>query len=152
MLKKILLPTDGSETARRATDLAIDLAMREKAELHILTDIESVPKTANPGLMKDLIEKKRSDARELVQDIAAKAEEQGLKTQTSVPGMSTPSVAILEYCEDHDIDLIVMGTHGRSGLNRLLMGSTTERVLRSSSVPVLVVPKTENGKETAKES
>jgi nucleotide-binding universal stress UspA family protein len=64
-----------------------------------------------------------------------------------VTDLDSATDAIQSYCDDHDIDLVVMGTHGHSGLNRLFLGSTTERTLRSASIPVLAVPPSEGRPE-----
>jgi nucleotide-binding universal stress UspA family protein len=79
---------------------------------------------------------------------ADRARDAGVETVIKSVRRGTPHRTVLEYVDDNDIDLVVMGTHGRTGLNRLLLGSVTEKVIRLSPVPVLTVrPGSEDGDE-----
>jgi len=144
MYDHILVPTDGSDHAERATDHAALLAEAFDATVHLLTvvDIEAAagPFSAG-GIDDDYIEQRTTGEREaLAEQRAALAE--SIQVDTTVV-TDTPAEGILEYVRESDIDLVVMGTHGRSGLRRYLTGSVAERVLRLSSVPVLTVRATE---------
>ena len=78
------------------------------------------------------------DAEKAVDHVAAEADRAGVNATRAVePGV--PHEEILQYAREHDIDLIVMGTHGRTGLDHVLIGSVAERVVRTSSTPVLTV-------------
>lgn len=147
MIDDILLPTDGSETAMNASNLAIDLSKRYGARLHVLRNLDPISQIANPEAVKQIMNERSEEAKELMSKIAARAEEEGVNTTTFVSGGNNPSDEILSYCDEHGIDLVVMGTHGHSGLNRLFLGSTTERTLRSASIPVVAVPPAEEEKE-----
>lgn len=147
MYERILVPTDGSKVARTAVDQAIDIAEKYGAEVHALfvADVDAVAyglgteqvdriKQGNFQGMTDL----REDAQEATGYVTERAEAAGLSAHERHAG-GRPHDVIADYTADNDIDLIVMGSHGRSGIRRALLGSVTERTLRSTHVPVLVV-------------
>ena len=140
MYDRILVPTDGSECADRAVEHALDIAGQYDAELHVLSVVDSrdVSHSA-PAISPDQVEQTLRDrAESVVEEVADRAEAAGVDAVTAVePGI--PDDVVVEYAEDEDCDLIVMGTHGRTGLERYLLGSVTERTVRRSSVPVLTV-------------
>jgi nucleotide-binding universal stress UspA family protein len=137
---RILVPTDGSTETRRAVEHAIDLANEHDATVHVLyvlntASYASVSVDASWEGVSDMLREEGEAAVEAVADLA-RAE--GVAVETSLYSGS-PSREIVRYAEDEECDLIVMGTHGRGGIDRLLLGSVAERVVRSSSVPVLTV-------------
>ena len=147
MYEHILIPTDGSDVAELAVEHALDLAERYDAEVHALyvVDIDSV----NLGLgtekvdrLKqgrfDEMEELKSKANEATGVVAARGAERDVNVIEHVAG-GRPHTVIADYADDHGMDLIVMGSHGRAGVRRALLGSVTERTLRSTHVPVLVV-------------
>ena len=147
MYDKILIPTDGSDVANNAVAHAIDLAEKYDAEVHALfvadTDMvayslgtEQVDRIRQGkfGEMTELAE----DAQEATSFVRERAEAAGLRFVERHAG-GQPHDVIADYARNHDIDLIVMGSHGRSGVRRALLGSVTERTLRSTHVPVFVV-------------
>jgi len=140
MYDRILVPTDGSACAEHAVEHAIDLAEQYDAELHVLSVVDSrdVSHSA-PAISPQQIEQTLRDrAESVVEDAADRAGAAGIETVTAVePGI--PDDVIVDYAADNDCDLIVMGTHGRTGLERYLLGSVTERTVRRSAVPVLTV-------------
>ena len=141
--EKVLLTTDGSEHSRKALEHAVELADSCNATLHILYVVDIGVDTsfeAVEDLMSQLesstdLEKIGEDA---VENLAEKARKHGLNIVTGV-SRGKPHRKILEYSRENDIDIMVMSTHGRSGLDRMLLGSVTEKVLRKSEVPVLAV-------------
>ncbi|WP_339104462.1 universal stress protein [Haloterrigena salinisoli] len=147
MYDRILVPTDGSETAKAAVDHAVDLAEQYGADVHTLyvVDTDSMSLTLG-GEQLDRIEQGQYDEMEDVREradratgyVADRAAERGLETVEHVSA-GRPHSLIADYVDDNDIDLVVMGSHGRSGIRRALLGSVTERTLRSTHVPVLVV-------------
>lgn len=147
MYTRILVPTDGSDVAQGAVDHAIDLADTHGAEIHALyvLDTDAMSITLGPeqvdrisqgqfGQMTELRERAEA-ATGYVRD---RANERGIDVVEHHAG-GTPHEMIADFVEDEDVDLIVMGSHGRSGVRRALLGSVTERTLRSTVVPVLVV-------------
>jgi nucleotide-binding universal stress UspA family protein len=85
-----------------------------------------------------LLEILRDEGRQAVRDVEVAGTQAGLTVVTEIVE-GNPYKEILEYVAEHDIDMIIMGTHGRSGLDRVVMGSVAERVVRRSPVPVLTV-------------
>jgi len=135
---KILLPTDGSEGAKRATEQAIDLATSLDAALHVLhvVDTTDVPTDLDENVVLDALE---AEGKRALEDVHERAERADVRTIEGTAASGPPHRAILDYVDEYDIDVIVMGTHGRTGLERWLLGSVTERVARLSPVPVLTV-------------
>ncbi|GAB6863113.1 universal stress protein [Haloplanus litoreus] len=140
MYDDILIPTDGSEPAAAAFEHACSMAERYDATIHALYVVEtdSLAHEAPELAIEDLRETLRTEGEAILDDLTARATDRGIElTDAIVEGV--PENVILEYADEHGIDLLVMGTHGRHGIERYLVGSVTERVVRRSSVPVLVV-------------
>ena len=138
MYDEILVPTDGSDTSRRAIEHAVDLASKYGARVHALYVVDqSVYGTLEAGaeVVVEALEEEGELAVTAVEDAAEAA---GVSVVTEVVTGDAHD-AILEYTADNDVDLVVMGTHGRTGIDRYLLGSVTERVVRTSDVPVLTV-------------
>jgi len=138
-----LVPHDFSEDADAALDLAVELARRFGSRLHLLhayqqpVDVLSPYGAAVPGNIGPEL---RAAALARLRKLAVSIE--GLQTEVhAVEG--PPAVVIAEQAEAIGADLVVMGTHGRTGLRHLLLGSVAERTLRSAPCPVLTVKKPE---------
>jgi nucleotide-binding universal stress UspA family protein len=133
----ILLPTDGSDAAAAAIPHAIDLADRHGARLHVLyvADTTEYSTVTFEGGILDTLE---SEGRDVVDEVVASAEDRNLEA-VGVVMQGGVFDTILEYVDQEDVDAVVMGTHGRSGLGRAVLGSVTERVVRHAEVPVLTV-------------
>jgi len=138
--ERVLVTTDGSDAADAAVDHAIAVAGAYDATLHALSvvDIEALAAGPTAAPPTDLLETLGEQSREATDAIADRAEEAGVETVTEVRE-GFPGPGILEYADEEGIDLIAMGTHGRTGVNRILLGSTTERTIRRSPVPVMSV-------------
>lgn len=138
MFDRILVPTDGSAAATAAVRSALVLADRFDADIHAIHVVEGgdLPADDAPTPHDEL----RAHGQETLETVDELAAEVGLSPTTSLIE-SAPSVheAILDTAADEHADLIVMGTHGRTGLDRLVLGSVTERTLRVSTLPVLTV-------------
>lgn len=142
MFDRVLIPTDGSEAVSPAEDTAIDLAEIHGATLHVLYIVDQptiVSGTGEgvPGL-DNLLDALEKVGKEATGDIATRANDRGIGATTAVR-RGNPHDDILKYAEGHDIDVIVIGTHGRTGVKRALLGSVTEDVVRHSEIPVLTV-------------
>ncbi len=137
MYRRILVPTDGSDGARAAFDHAVTLASQSGAELHVVNAVDPtlVPPEVGAG---DLVDALQQSGQALVETLRERGEAAGLTVETAVL-TGDPPEAIRRYAEDHGVDLVVMGTHGRTGLDRWLLGSVAERVIRTSPAPVLTV-------------
>lgn len=138
MYRQILLPADGSPEAEHAATHAFELAGKYDAVLRVLAAAD--PETLGPSAREEaIIERLEADAREGVDDLIARAEENGVENATGTVVAEEPGDGILEHAEEHGIDTIVMGTRGRSGVDRYLSGRVTEGAVRSSDTPVLAV-------------
>lgn len=136
----VLFPTDGSETATAAADHAIDMVTRHDATLHVLyvIDHERVSRMA-PDLGSDHVKDTlRQEGEKATGEIADQASAAGVDTTTSLREGSAGET-ITAYAADVGADAIVMGTNGRTGMDRLLMGSVAERVIQSTERPVMTV-------------
>lgn len=135
--RNVLVPTDGSERAAEALDRAVSLAARSGATLHLLSvvDVGTIGAEAYSGT--DALV---SASEETVAEAAAVAEEAGVETVERVEVGSSAARGIRSYLADNDVDLVVMGTRGLTGVERYLLGSVAERTVRTSPVPVLTVP------------
>lgn len=132
----ILVPTDGSDSAQAALDHAIELALTTGAALHVVNvvDIGVVMGDVDAGLVLDTLEEAGEQAIEVA---IHRAREAGVSTVEASVLSGTPYRAICDYTDERDVDCIVMGTHGRTGVGRVVLGSVTERVVRYSDVPVI---------------
>ncbi|WP_327053594.1 universal stress protein [Halomicrococcus gelatinilyticus] len=138
MYEEILVPTDGSEGSRRAVEEAAELAAAFDAVLHVLyvVDTRALPMDVDTG---EILGELETEGKQAIDDVVDAAHDAGVGTTEAVVGRGTPHRAILDYSDQHDVDLVVMGTHGRTGVGRFLLGSVTEKVVRASDVPVLTV-------------
>lgn len=141
LLKRILVPTDFSEFSKIAADYACELAAKFDAELHLLHVLQSHP-TATPRFAMGLalpgsVQESRADAEEALASVVDPQRRKGRTIVRVVEG--APFVQIVRYARENEIDLIVVGTHGHSGLVHVLMGSVAENVVRKSPCPVLTV-------------
>ncbi|WIV66711.1 universal stress protein [Natrialbaceae archaeon AArc-T1-2] len=145
MYDRILIPTDGSEPARAAIDEGLRLAKQNDATVHALYVVEPIPlggfaAGAEPASAEwdDVVDEQKSEGTKAVDEVANRGDEFDVEVVTEIE-YGKPNEAILEYADEEDIDAIVIGTHGRSGADRLVIGSVAEKIVRKSDVPVLTV-------------
>ena len=140
MYDSILFPTDGRPGTDRAMNRALDLARTFGATLHTLyvVDTESLSEAFPSDERETLSDRLEQQGQTTTLDVQNRASELDLDVVRQIREGQPPR-AILEYAEEHDIDLVVMGTRGRAESGAHHIGSTTERVLRRSDVPVLTV-------------
>lgn len=141
-IKKILLPTDFSECAEPATTMALELAQTLGARLILLCVYNAPLYFGALGELylvpAEVVEKLRCEVAGSLAQLRERAAAYGVAADTlAVEGMAYEK--ILEVARSQDINLIVMGTHGRTGLRHLLLGSTAERVVRTAPCPVLTL-------------
>jgi nucleotide-binding universal stress UspA family protein len=142
--RRILVATDFAESAERALACAVQLARRHGAELvlvHVYMDLPAYPEIT-AGQVVAIYEEQRAWIEAALERRARAARGEGLLARAVLrtgPAAST----IAETAKDEGADLLVVGTHGRSGLDRLILGSVAERVVRLASCPVLVVKSAE---------
>lgn len=141
MIESILVPFDGSPLSQRALERAITKHPNDKITvLYVIDPMLAVYEAEAKGLpaastwhdrMKERAGKICADATEQAGD-----RECEIKTATEI---GRPARAILEYADEHDIEHIIMGSHGREGVSRLVLGSVAERVMRQAPIPVTIV-------------
>jgi nucleotide-binding universal stress UspA family protein len=134
--KKIVLATDGSKFSAAAAEKAISFALSYGGELLIVSvaDVPAEFYAEAPKAVEDLVRK----ARGYVADVKKQAEAAGVKAETFV-GEAEAYEAITNLAKEQKADMIIIGSHGRTGLRRLLMGSVAEKVIGYAPCPVLVV-------------
>lgn len=141
-LKRILCPTDFSESSGHALTYAISFAEQYGATLYLLHVIE--PLTPVPGIdmAPMLTYEDRPNIMERIQELLEEAVPANIKEKLTVKTLiarGAPFLEIIRTAQEEQIDLIVIATHGRTGLSHMLLGSTTEKVVRKAACPVLSV-------------
>ena len=158
MYRRMLVPIDGSRTAEAGLELACRLAKERDAKVRVLNVVDDI--TASPPMemyaaqeVAKVVEESRREGRAALKAAAAFAARLGVDAETvqlETQGVRV-SDAILRDADDWEADLIVMGTHGRRGFQRLMLGSNAEGVVREAAIPVLltraVVPGPAKGDE-----
>jgi nucleotide-binding universal stress UspA family protein len=136
MFDTIVVATDGSKSVRRAVSVALDLAERFDAAIHALYVLDEGEIEASPERVRDEMRDALDDsARDALDEVAAATD----RPVTTAVREGRPATEIREYAADVDADAVAMGTRGRHGENRFLIGSVAERVVRTCPVPVLTV-------------
>ena len=145
-MKTIVVPTDFSEFSRLALDYAITIAQTFKAALiliHVtpekeLDSIRQVSPYLEPGRIEELLKGRESEDKRRLNEFIPPEKKEGIKTE-AIHRVGTPFLEIIRVAKEKEADLIVMATHGRSGLSHILFGSVAENVVRKSTCPVLSV-------------
>jgi nucleotide-binding universal stress UspA family protein len=144
MYDKIAVPLDGSPVAECVIPHIEALAKSPSSEVQLITVIEPVeiPTLGRIALTEDDLKlihtEMEKDARTYHDEIAGRLRRAGIKTR-SVILRGKPAETLIEYVHNNGIDLVVMATHGRSGLTKLFWGSITEKVIRAINVPVMLI-------------
>ena len=143
MFKRILVPTDGSDITQQAIDTAIALARSVNAEIHTICVKEPFPYGAisemQPTPPQEFFDAQERTATRHVRAVVEICEAAGIACQAQTVEGLQPWEAIVAHAAEQHCDLLVMGSHGRSGLASLFLGSETHDVLKHTTVPVLVV-------------
>ncbi|MDD4923758.1 MAG: universal stress protein [Dehalococcoidales bacterium] len=144
MFKKILVPLDGSELSESALTHVIDITTDCHALEVILMRIRepldpNVIGTLDAKVAVELDQAYRDEAARYLDKVVETLKEKGVKAKTEILS-GNPAEEIIRYSQKNDVDLIIMSTRGRSGISRLVFGSVAEKVIRNSTVPVLIKP------------
>jgi nucleotide-binding universal stress UspA family protein len=143
MFKRILVSTDGSDISQKAARSAARMAKASGAELFAISVKEPFPYSAisemQPVPPQEFFDAQERIARERVQGVIDLAKAEGVACMAYTVEALHPWEAILDHAKTQNCDLIVMASHGRSGLSALLIGSETQKVLTHSAIPVLVI-------------
>lgn len=140
-VRTILVPTDGSPTAEAAVRFAEVIARAQDARILVLGIVRRafVGSVENEKLTRAVT----ASVREIVDVEAAKLNQAGISTEPLIVLADSEHAGILDVAAEHKVDMIVMGTHGRSPLVRTVLGSVADRVVRHADIPVLLVPPSE---------
>ena len=154
MFTKILVALDGSELAERALPIAQNLSLLSGASIHLIQVISRQPEAevargvgagspTIPELERDLarrlVETRITRGKDYLEQVAGQIKHASVQIDTAVLERAADE-KIVEYSRQNGMDLVVISSHGYGGVKRLFLGSVTDRVIRSCSVPVLVVP------------
>lgn len=145
-MKNILVPTDFSDFSRLALDYAITIAQTFKASIiliHVtpekeLDSIRQISPYLEPGRIEELLKGRESEDRKQLNEFIPPEKKEGIETE-AIHRVGTPFLEIIKVAKEKEADLIVMATHGRSGLSHILFGSVAEKVVRKSTCPVLSI-------------
>ena len=142
MAKRILVPVDSSDQAT----VACAFAAEEHPDativlLHVINPAEAgySAEASIPSFSEEWYEKQKATAEDLLDDLESEVTEAGVESVERAIEVGRPTKVIVEHADDHDINQIVMGSHGRSGMSRILLGSVAEIVVRRATIPVTVV-------------
>ncbi|MBL7998868.1 MAG: universal stress protein [Candidatus Kapabacteria bacterium] len=139
----LLVPVDFSNCSMKSVDYGVDFGLRYGAVVHLLFVVEPIETFVSINGMEqsvyvDMVRSVREQGEIRLNGLAAELRGKGLSVVASVCE-GKPSEEILDYAKKNAIELICISTHGRSGLNHFLLGSTTERILRKAECPVFVI-------------
>jgi nucleotide-binding universal stress UspA family protein len=142
MFKHILVALDGSDCSHEALRLAVQLAKEQGARCTACTVVDIVRAAtsmtfATGDIVNEWIATLKDDARRIESDAIAKYADSGMKIGTLVVE-GDPAAALCDAAKNNAADLIVMGSHGRTGVKRLWLGSVAESVVREATIPVLI--------------
>jgi len=137
MYDRILFPTDGSDAVADVFESALDVATAHGATVSVL-NVADTGRDSVTQLQGNVVDALEREGEKRVAELAEKARARGVPVETDVL-QGDPAETIADYTQTYDVDLVVMPTHGRTGLDRLLLGSVTEKVVNTAAVPVLVV-------------
>lgn len=144
MYKKILVPLDGSELSESVFEHVVNVARGCKVPQVVLTRVrypldKGVEDTLDAQIAAELDEIYQEEATGYLKRVAIELKEKGIAAETVVLS-GNPAEEILNYVQKSGVDLIIMSTHGRSGVSRLFFGSVADKIVRHSEVPVLIKP------------
>ena len=146
MYQRILVTTDGSELSAKAVDHALDLARSCGAEVLAMTVVPRYPQSyfdgslpLSPSEIERVEQHWSADGQKILDAVKARAQEKGVQLSDLIVKSDVVSDAVIETAKQQDVSLIIMGSHGRKGVSRMLLGSETQQVLTHSQIPVLVL-------------
>ena len=143
MYQRILVPIDGSATSERALDEAIKFAQQQNAQVEVIHVLEDIWYFDNEDYLNyaELIQSMRGIGEKILAQAQKKLKQAGVAAEIKLletQGERIASVIVTE-AENNLADLVIIGTHGRSGFSRMLMGSIAEGVVRTAHIPILLI-------------
>jgi nucleotide-binding universal stress UspA family protein len=141
-LKNILVAYDASGFSTRAFKSALDIAEPNKSKITLVTVVTGIYQPSigfSMKLNKDVLEKQNKAMKKLVSHLQTAANKKGIRLSLKLLHNPSVSKAIRNYVKSHKFDLIVIGSHGRTGLNKVILGSVANDVAHKTNIPVMVV-------------
>jgi len=144
MYRRIMVPLDGSKLAECVLSHAQEIAKLSKASIELVQVIEPVELPTRGGLalsiddLKQIETHSKNDAERYLNEIIKRLKNVSIKARSKVL-IGKAADSLIDYIHESNFDLIIMATHGRSGISRWIWGSVAERIVRSSSIPVLII-------------
>ena len=141
VFNKILVPIDGSHTSNKALDHALRIAQESKAQVRLVHCIDELSLLNSHEYAGELFQLARSSGERILQEALTAAKGMGVPTDTRLIDRVGQRLgeSVADAAGDFGADLVVIGTHGRRGIGRVLLGSGSEQIMRMSPVPVLMV-------------
>ncbi len=141
MYKKILVPLDGSELAKKGLEEAEKLAKFFEAEIALFQVVPFMPIYGSPELVTPLIvdEKQKEAVEKYLATLAEELKKKGFRVTTAVRTGQQVAAEIIDFAKEVGAELIVMCTHGRSGITRWVLGSTAHKILVRAETPILLI-------------
>ncbi|MCK5680144.1 universal stress protein [bacterium] len=136
LIKKVLALTDGSQNSRSALRYAVEICRNFEASLHLLSVVEDMPSYVNLEVGSEFVSKVQETIRKEVVDCSGYCETSGISCEGEIRH-GVPYEEIIGYAKEIDADLIVMATHGHTGISHILLGSVAEKIVRHAPCPVL---------------
>jgi nucleotide-binding universal stress UspA family protein len=152
MYKKILVPLDGSALAECVIPHIESIAKPWKSDVELISVVEpiEIPTRGKIALddedLKQINNELKQETHKYLLNVARRLENAGISAE-SIIIVGKTAESLIEYTNDNDVDLIIMATHGRSGISKWFWGSITEKVLRAVNIPVLLIKATESCKD-----
>jgi nucleotide-binding universal stress UspA family protein len=141
-LKNILVAYDASGFSTRAFKSALDIAEPNKSKITLVTVVTGIYQPSigfSMKLNKDVLEKQNKAMKKLVSHLQTAANKKGIRLSLRLLHNPSVSKAIRNYIKSHKFDLIIIGSHGRTGLNKVILGSVANDVAHKANIPVMVV-------------
>src|SRR6266496_6427391 len=139
IISKMLVAIDGSDASMNAADYAISISKGYNAELYALYVIRADVDLFGPHETSEFMTRMRNEGEKYLNKVKLKANEKNIQIKTEIISSINIAGGIVDFAEENNIDLIVIGTRGRSGFNKLLLGSVASHVVTYAHCPVLVV-------------
>ena len=141
MLKKILVPFDGSGYSEKAFEKAVEIAEKFESELIVMTVLQSkIPDSSGVSIerLQELQDEQENEATIMLRKLETEARNKNIPFSIKVVHNPSSSDGIATFAESNNIDLIVMGSHGRTGLRKIVLGSVANGVIGHTTCPVLI--------------
>lgn len=142
LFKNILVPFDLSKNSTHAFKVALDMAQKYDSKINILTCVEGDPwhhRYYDPRIDSELLKKQKKAALDQISKLEELANKKGIKITTKIMQVSSVVKEIVSFAKTRQIDLVVMGSHGRTGFDKFLLGSVTNGVSQKVNCPVLII-------------